>query len=211
MKLASHVVFVLICALAALSETTSFQARRYAFAAQVSATTPDHVQTLEWTRRALAWDADNFQARYIRAAKFKATGQSGELRALLPRLLAEHPNQASVRRLAGEEAYLRRDYAEAGNLLWEAMAINPSPPTSPSNFWRMTMMASALAGKQPQALAAATRALALAPADAFLKPPDRRGLLLDTAEVFKQAGWNSASEEAKKLAENLREGKNLTQ
>jgi hypothetical protein len=102
--------------------------------------------------------------------------------------LASHPNQASVRRLAGEEAFRRGDFGRAADLLWEAMWINPTPPTSPAGFWRMTMIASERAGRGREAVAAALRALALVEEDVYLRPEDRRDLFRDCAQTFARRG-----------------------
>ena len=124
-------------------------------------------------------------------------------RAGLPRVLAAHPNQAAVRRLAGEDAYRREEFGRAADLLWEAMGINPTPPRTPATYWRMTMVAAERAGQYDRSLAAATRALALMDWDDDLGPADRQGLLLNVAEVYARRGWLLSADHLRTVAMSI--------
>lgn len=170
-------------------EGAGFWSKHEAWKAQKLADDPaSTTASLELADRSLALDANNFQSLHVKAVKLRDLGRFDELEAFLPRLLAVHPNQANAFRLAGEEKFRRGDASAAADLLWEAMWINPTPPTSPAAYWRMTMAASDRAGRPEDAMRAAIRALSLMERDNYLKPADRRDLLLDVGEFFTRQG-----------------------
>jgi tetratricopeptide (TPR) repeat protein len=173
-----------VCLLGAVAESAGFLARRdarLALALAEAGRGADAIQVCEWSLRFNPYDT---QALHLRAVQLKEAGRTVELWEALPRLLAVHPNQANALRLAGEQAFNRGDFARAADWLWEATWINPTPPISPSGYWRMTMLASARADRPAEARTAAIRALTLMPLDNYLRPADRRALLLDVADLF---------------------------
>ncbi len=183
-------LFLALAVLVTVNEARALQGRRWAERAQNLARTADSEATLAAAARALRWEPTNPQARLIQAVKLKEAGRWEELSRAMPPLLAAHPNQAHVRRLAGEAAFRREDFAAAADFLTQALWINPTPPTSPAGFWRMAMRALLLAGEPERALGAAVRALALLPEDNYLTPAEQRDLRLDAAYVFDVQGFS---------------------
>lgn len=157
---------------------------------------------LDLAGRALALDPFNTQALYLEAVLLKEARRDDELAERLDPLLAFHPNQASIRRLAGEAAFRSGAAARAADLLSEALWINPTPPASPAAFWRMAMTASDAAGRPEEALGAAVRALTLVDGDHFLSAAERRDLKLDAAGVFTRNGWTLAGAHLREVVES---------
>lgn len=176
----------------AVAESAGFVSKRYDWLAQASAATPEHARTLALADRALAWAPLSERPLYVRAITLRKLPASEETDARLDLVLEElravHRNQASVLRLSGERAWSRRDPARAAEYLWRSLWINPAPPTSPANFWRMTMAASEAAGRRADALAAIPRAVAFADRDPLLRPSERLALLNDCARLLEAAG-----------------------
>jgi hypothetical protein len=184
--------FLAVALLATVRESRAFAAKRLAYRASQIANDPDHTASHNLAERALRYDPNNFQALHLKAVKSKDLQQFDELESTLARMLIVQPNQASTLRLAGEERFRRADYAAAADYLWTAMWINPTPPSSPAAFWRMTMAASERSGRSEDALKAGLRALALMERDNYLQPRDRRDLLLDVGEMMTRQGWSLA-------------------
>lgn len=196
-------LFLAVALAGVVREGRSFAAKIEAARASEIADEADLQATLERANRALRWDANNFQALHLRAVTLKDLGQFDELEATLARMLPMQPNQASALRLAGEERFRRGDATGAADYLWRAMWINPTPPSSPAAYWRMTMAASERAGRNEDALRAGVRALALMERDTFLRPGDRRDLLLDVGEMMTRQGWTLAGAHLIQVARSM--------
>jgi len=198
-NLALTLLALLIAVSASMRESTAFQSKRFSWLAQRAAEAKDVPRSLDNARKSLNRDPNETHALYLEAVKLKDmkepknANSKAELDSATERLLLIHPNQASVRRLAGEVAFRERSFEKASDLLWEAMWINPTPPNSAANYWRMTMMASFLAGKMDQAVAASARAISIADQDPLLKPQERRDLYMDVANVYEKKGWKLAA------------------
>lgn len=139
-------------------------------------------------REALAMDPAHAPSLYLAAVQLKRLGRWSEIEAMLPRLTVLHPNQAAAWRLAGESSFVAGRHAEAADRLGRALAINPEPPSSPANVWRMRMMAAARAGRGAEALACALRVCELAGRDPSLDAAGRRDALLDASDVLRAEG-----------------------
>lgn len=199
-----------ICLLAFASEASGFRAKTLAFRPKLVAAKGQASQdrakfALQCADQALALNPDEPEALFSRAVSLKELNRWDDLGAMLPRALASHPNQASVRRLTGEAAFRRGDANGAADLLWEALWINPTPPYSATSIWRMTMLASFAAGRQPEALAAAIRAIGLMETDPLMRPEERKDLLSEAAEVFKKQGWTLPASHLEALAGRKKE------
>ncbi len=168
----------------AVSETRVFVSKMRAGRALQAARAGAKAEAMNLARASLAADPNNTQSQYLLASKLKDAGEiapGGELDRLLERMLETYPSQSAARRLAGEIAFRRGDFSLATERLWEGMWINPTPPSSPANYWRMTMVASARMDRRDDALAAARRAEQLAPRDPLLSPREREELARDVA------------------------------
>lgn len=170
----------------AISETSRYRAKGFGHYAQLSSETADHGRTLAYANRALGNDPTEERALYARAATLKKLDRAKALREALPDLLRLHRSQASVRRLAGERAYLDGDAASASGLLAEALRINPVPPASAANFHRMAALAARAAGDAAFARAAAAASLRFARSDPTLPPGDRPALERDMRAILNE-------------------------
>lgn len=195
-------IAALAVALAATaSEAVIFHASRQVWQGQLIAEGSNHFGALDRARQALRWNPDDRYALYLEAVKLKRTDQWDALRERLPHLMAVHPSQASIRRLAGEDAFRRGEHARAADLLWEALWMNPTPPGSPAAFWRMTFLASEQAGRSDEALKALVRAFSVLDEDAFMPPADRRNLLIEAAAFYDRHGASETAAYLRHLAD----------
>lgn len=202
--------FIFGCALLAVAlastanETFIYLAKTRSYSAQRAAKRGDDSAALDLTRSSLRLDPHNTQALYLRGVRLRARNDEPGLDAILPLALAIHPNQASVRRLAGDTAYRRAENASAAETLWRSLWINPLPPASPASYWRMALVTSArsgLPGGVAARLASAIRAADLADHDPTLPPPEQGALYIDAAAELGAQGAPLTAGHLKALAE----------
>lgn len=172
------------------TETRGFRAKSLAFLAQGLSEAGRGEEAMIMAERALDIDVWQPQAMYLRCVKLKESGQWEKLENSIAPLLLCAPNPASALRLAAESAFRAKKTDAGRERMKAALWMNPFPPTGPTNFWRMMMVASTQAEEKNWALGAAMRTVEFTSDDPVLNETERQGALNDAAAVLQQAGLN---------------------